>query len=69
MSVRFTLSVFDLLMAHHCPGTDKEKYKQHMKKKALRESWENALSLYRQKELEGDRIGTCLLFLLLICPF
>ena len=31
-----------------------------MKKKMLRDNWENSLDLYKQKELEGDRIGTSL---------
>jgi len=38
-------------------GTDKEGYKAHMKKKMNRSNWENSLVLYKQKELEGDRIG------------
>ena len=39
-------------------GTDKDKYKIHMKKKLLRENWENSLSLYKAKEIEGDKFGT-----------
>eukprot|EP01125_Pyxidicula_operculata_P015106 TRINITY_DN5101_c0_g1_i1.p1 TRINITY_DN5101_c0_g1~~TRINITY_DN5101_c0_g1_i1.p1 ORF type:complete len:1147 (-),score=330.31 TRINITY_DN5101_c0_g1_i1:861-4301(-) len=36
---------------------DKEGYKEYMKRKMLRESWENTLTLYRKKEAEGDAEG------------
>jgi hypothetical protein len=39
-------------------GSDKEGYKLHMKKKMLRDNWENSLALYKQKELDGDRTGS-----------
>jgi hypothetical protein len=52
-------------------GSDKEGYKAHMKKKLVRDKWENDLDLYRQKELEGDRFGApsaSLSLCLSLCP-
>eukprot|EP01128_Nolandella_sp_AFSM9_P000580 TRINITY_DN10730_c0_g1_i1.p1 TRINITY_DN10730_c0_g1~~TRINITY_DN10730_c0_g1_i1.p1 ORF type:complete len:1140 (-),score=217.46 TRINITY_DN10730_c0_g1_i1:96-3515(-) len=44
-------------MAPKYEGNDKEGFKKYMKKKMLRDNWENSLELYHQKELEGDRIA------------
>eukprot|EP01124_Arcella_intermedia_P032832 TRINITY_DN7733_c0_g1_i1.p1 TRINITY_DN7733_c0_g1~~TRINITY_DN7733_c0_g1_i1.p1 ORF type:complete len:1661 (-),score=471.82 TRINITY_DN7733_c0_g1_i1:39-5021(-) len=36
---------------------DKEAYKDYMRKKMLRQTWENDVILYKQKEAEGDKAG------------